>query len=159
MSQAERVPLRKVVVGVGNPLRRDDGVGVWVARRLQGTSGWVAIPAGLAVENVLGKLETLAPQLLLVVDAAELGLPAGEFRRLPWEWRGRMFTSTHGLPLEFLFARLSGLTGELVLVGVQPEELDWGEGLSPPVAAGAQRLVELLRSGRWQDIPTAAGSP
>ncbi len=88
MREEDRVRGSRVVVGVGNPLRRDDGAGVWVARQLAGAPGWVTIPAGLALENVIGKIEKLPPKLVVVVDAAELGLPPGEFRRLPWEWRG-----------------------------------------------------------------------
>ncbi len=153
MREEDRVRGSRVVVGVGNPLRRDDGAGVWVARQLAGAPGWVTIPAGLALENVIGKIEKLPPKLVVVVDAAELGLPPGEFRRLPWEWRGRMLASTHGLPLELVLGRLSQEVENLELVGIQPGELGWGEGLSPQVAAGAQRLVELLLSGRWRDIP------
>ncbi len=64
-----------------------------------------------------------------------------------------MLASTHGLPLELVLGRLSQEVENLELVGIQPGELGWGEGLSPQVAAGAQRLVELLLSGRWRDIP------
>ena len=74
--------MRRAVLGVGNPLRRDDGVGVEVAAGVRGTD-WEVLTAGLSVENALGIVRRLAPDLLVVVDAAEMGLPPGSVRRLP----------------------------------------------------------------------------
>lgn len=147
--------MRRVILGVGNPLRRDDGVGVWVAQRMHGT-GWQAIPAGQSVENALGVVRRLAPDLLVVVDAAEMGLPAGTVRRLPVEGSARMLGSTHGLPLPFLLATVLDHVKEIVLVGIQPQDRSLGEGLTPPVRAAAAGLVTHLRDGTAADIPPLA---
>lgn len=145
--------MRKVLLGVGNPLGRDDGVGVWVAERLA-DSDWTTVPAGQAPENVTGLLRRLCPDLLVVVDAADMRLPPGSFRRLPLSGVEGMLGSSHALPLSFLLSLLRELAREVVLIGVQPADLSLGEGLSPEVAAGADRLTALLREGRLSEIPS-----
>lgn len=144
--------MKRAVLGVGNPLRRDDGVGPWVAQHLEAT-GWTAYVAGATPENILGKIQRDAPRCLVVVDAAELRLPPGTFRRLPTSAAPSMVASTHGLPLSFILSLLDDAVEQLVLVGIQSKAIESGEGLSPEVEAGARRLVSLLVSGNLDDIP------
>ena len=142
----------KMLIGVGNPLGRDDGVGVYVAQLLQGEPGWIAVPAGPALENALSLAERLRPELLVIVDAADMGLPPGSFRRLATESAPRMLGSTHALPLDFALKLVQEVAGEISLIGIQPHDLSLGEGLTPEVKEGAERLASLLRSGAWQEI-------
>ncbi len=148
--------MARAILGVGNPLRRDDGVGVWVAERMRGT-GWEVIVAGLSVENALGTVRRFAPDLLVVVDAAELGLPPGSARRLRLEESARMLGSTHALPLPFLLSTVGDRVGKIVLIGIQPADRSLGEGLTPEVRAGAEGLVVRLLAGDLGAIP-ALGS-
>ena len=145
---------KKMLIGVGNPLGRDDGVGVYVARAMAGDSGWWAIPAGLALENALGLVERERPELLVIVDAADMGLPPGSFRRLPLERAEEMLGSSHALPLGFLAGIIQRAAREVVLIGVQPADLSLGDGLSPEVKKGAEELVALLRVGKLEEIPS-----
>ncbi len=132
---------------------RDDGVGVYVARAMAGDSGWWAIPAGLALENALGLVERERPELLVIVDAADMGLPPGSFRRLPLERAEEMLGSSHALPLGFLAGIIQRAAREVVLIGVQPADLSPGEGLSPKVKKAADDLISLLKSGKLELIP------
>ncbi len=149
-------PVARAILGVGNPLRRDDGVGVWVAERMRGT-GWEVIVAGQGVENALKTVQRLAPDLLVVVDAAEMSLPPGRVRRLPLDQSERMLGSTHALPLPFLLSTVRDRVGEIVLIGIQPADRSLGEGLTPEVRAGAEGLVVRLLAGDLGAIP-ALGS-
>jgi len=146
--------VRRVILGIGNPLRRDDGVGLWVAERMTGTD-WEVIPAAQSVENALGLVRRLAPDLLVVVDAAEMGLSAGRVRRLPIEAGERMLGSTHALPLPFLLSTVRDRVGEIVLIGIQPADRSLGEGLTPPILAAGEDLVAVLRHGHLEQIPAA----
>ncbi len=141
--------ISKVLLGLGNPLGRDDGVGFRVAEALQG-SDWLSIPT-TALENVLGVVEKKKPEKLVIVDAAEMGLPPGTIRRLPLTSCEKMWGSTHGLPLPFLLSLAQAK--EVVVIGIQPKEYGMGEGLSPEVAEAAQRLVRLLLENREEEIP------
>lgn len=141
--------MRKVLLGLGNPLGRDDAVGLYVARSLR-ASEWLAIPTP-TLENVWGKVEKVKPDELVIVDAAEMGLPPGSIRRLPLQKGAEMVGSTHGLPLPF-FLSLVG-TKEVVFIGVQPKEYGMGTGLSPEVRAAVDSLVRFLREGSEGGIP------
>jgi hypothetical protein len=74
------------IVGIGNELNGDDGAGVWVLRNLKDVIGRVAdspvliIDAGTAPENVTGALRKFAPELILLIDAAQLNEPPGTAR-------------------------------------------------------------------------------
>ncbi len=139
-------------LGVGNPLRQDDGVGLWIGRRLA-AHGWTVYLAGTTPENIVGKIQRDRPHTLLIVDAAELDLPPGTVRRLPVHAAPAMLTSTHGLPLPFLLSLLQDSVRNLVLVGVQPALLEPGEGLTPAVKAAAELLLSTLAWGELDSIP------
>ena len=70
-----------VVLGVGNFLHGDDGAGPAVAAGVLalGLPGVSAFDCGTAPENFTGVVRRLHPDLLVVADAADMGLPAGSF--------------------------------------------------------------------------------
>ncbi len=144
--------MRRVLVALGNPLRRDDGVGLKVAELLQ-DSAWEVIPAGSSPENVASLVARHRPDVLVVVDAAEMGLPPGEVRVLPHEEAPMMTGSTHALPLSFFLELWRGQAGEVVLIGIQPADRGIGEGLTPEAEAAAQRVAEALSQDRWRQLP------
>ena len=123
-------------------------MGLRVAEALRGTE-WLSIPAP-ALENVWGLVEKEKPEKLVIVDAAEMGLPPGTIRRLPLKKGAEMLGSTHGLPLSFLLSVVH--VPEVMLIGIQPKEYGLGEGLSPEVRAAAEALIHLLRENREHDI-------
>ena len=69
-------PPRLAVVGIGHELRGDDAAGVRVARALQSrfptSDALVAIDAGSAPENHTGALRRFKPDLVLLIDAAQI---------------------------------------------------------------------------------------
>ena len=137
--------MKRLLLGVGNRLSSDDGVGPTVAASLAGAEGWTAIDCGTALANASGIVSRESPDLLVLVDAARMGLAAGAVRRLPTDGTDRMLASTHGLPLPFVIDRMRAHVGEVILLGIEPASLALGEALSPEVATAAEWLVERLR--------------
>ncbi len=144
--------MTRLIIGVGNRLSRDDGLGPNIVERLRGTD-WETIDAGTAPENVTGKVRGIHPDLLVIVDAARMGLSPGSIRRLPSDETDRMLASTHGLPLSFLISQLAGAADRIILLGVEPQDLSLGEGLSPPVQAAVESLAATLKEGKLEEIP------
>ena len=149
-----------LVIGVGNPLMSDDGVGQRLLEAL------VARCAPLdGVEFIDGG--TLGLMLLPRVERCDglLALDAANVGGLPGDWRvyeGEDFDalvrlprcSVHELGLRDLLdaARLTGaLPARRALVGVQPDRLGWGMALSPPVAAALPAALEAAAAilQRW----------
>jgi hydrogenase maturation protease len=138
-----------LVVGLGNPLRGDDGIGVRVAQAL------IARPLPAGVEVVDGGTQGLALVNLLedrrraiLVDAANVGRAPGEFVRftpdevkLLGEGRGLSIHEA-GLRDVLLLAEVLGvLPAQVVILGVQPANLEWDQDLSPAVQAALPELV------------------
>jgi hydrogenase 3 maturation protease len=111
------------------------------------------VDCGPALENASGLVVRESPDLLVVVDAARMGLAPGSIRRVPLPARDRMLASTHGLPISFVWERIASAVGRTVLIGIEPGDLSFGEGLSPAVAAAADALVARLRAGGVDEIP------
>lgn len=139
-----------VVLGLGNRLRRDEGLGVCALERLYAR---YILPPGVQIVDggVLG-LELLAyvesARRLLVLDAALTDGEPGSLLRLEGDeapaYLG-MRASPHeiGLPDLLAVAQLQGRRPEsVVILGMQPETIELGWGLTPAVASRLDRLVD-----------------
>jgi len=147
------VPRPTVVLGVGNLVRGDDGVGLHAVRALAA----MALPAGVEVVEgdtaPFDALSTVGPVgKLIVVDAAEMGEPAGTIRRLtPADLAAgeAAQVSLHDLDLLWALEALRA-TGhepdEVVIVGVQPASMEWSLELSPAVRAQLAAVTEAVLS-------------
>jgi hydrogenase 3 maturation protease len=160
---------RLLVMGVGNPLRRDDGVGLEVVRRMRGRVGGEVelLECEGVAENYLEEVERLAPTHLLLVDAALLGKRPGEARLVTSEELPVETVSTHLLPLRIFCEYVRETVGaEVALLCVQPKDTDFGEGMTGELVEAAERLAETLSrvvrdlcGGREEekDVPGGSG--
>jgi len=135
------------VVGVGQELNGDDAAGVQVAQALSrrqraGRSdasrpvpfSLLVIEGGHAPENCTGAIRRFTPDLVLLVDAAEMGDPPGTIRWLDWHEAVGLDASTHSLPASMVARYLVGeLSCEVALIGIQVQDTSLGAGISPPV--------------------------
>ncbi|MGO8875356.1 MAG: hydrogenase maturation protease [Acidimicrobiales bacterium] len=142
-----------LVIGVGNPYRRDDGVGIAVIERLRE----VGVPSLDLVEES-GEPVALVQRwsgrdTVVLVDAVESGAPAGTLHRFECvggEWDvapPAAAVSTHGIGVAEAVAlgdALECLPRHLVLYGIEVGDVGNGVGLSPEVAAALDTLVDDL---------------
>lgn len=139
------------VIGVGNRFRHDDAAGLEVAARLHALK-----PAGVRVVEEEGEPGSLLEAWAgideaLVVDGISSGAPAGRMHRfevgkepLPVE----LFRpSTHALGVADaveLARELERLPRRLAVYGIEGENFEAGEGLTPMVEIAVQELVDEL---------------
>ena len=135
---------RTLVLGLGNAVLTDDGVGIHVVRRLGADAG---LPRGVTLRDGgtigLGLLPEIADaDALIVVDAAELHAAPGAvevFEGAEMDaWVGRCKGSVHEIALSDVMtaAALSGSRPERrALIAIQPEILSWGTEPTDAVAA------------------------
>jgi hydrogenase maturation protease len=136
-----------IVIGVGNPYRRDDGVGPWVVDRLRERG-----VADALLATSLGETTELidlwdGADLAIVVDAIRTApTHPGRVHRLSvFNPPGERSRAAHGLDLgeAVELARVLGrLPDRLVLYAVEAADVDLGVGLSREVEAGAASLVD-----------------
>ena len=137
---------------MGHELRGDDAAGVTVARALQTliatsdradrSSAVLVIDAGPVPENHTGVLRRFRPDLVLLIDAAQMDGSPGTVRWVAWQNTSGFSASTHTLPPYILADYLTAeLGGEIVLIGIQPADTSIGGPLSPAVQASIDELV------------------
>lgn len=140
---------RFLCIGVGNPYRSDDGVGPYIARRLEERD-----LGGAEVITASGEAATLAELWkrkgeVIVFDATCSGAPAGTIRRfeakktpLPHSF---FASSTHHLGLAEaveLSRSLGNLPESLLIYGVEGHNFQTGEDLSSEVRQAGDHIVE-----------------
>jgi hydrogenase 3 maturation protease len=142
-------PSKVAVLGIGHELRGDDAVGIVVARGLEplaASRDWLlVIDAGPVPENFIGTLRRFKPDLVLLVDAAQLDERPGSVRWVDWRDTVALTTSTHTLPLTVLCSYLvSELGCEVAILGIQPTCTVIGASLSLSVRRAAHSIVRAL---------------
>ena len=147
-----------LVLGIGNILLRDEGVGVVVARRIEAAreSGDMVIPPDTRVVDggTLGL--DLLPMIedadqVVMIDAVDLGQAPGTVSILRDETvqaalSGHVSPHQIGVGDLVAAARLMGIMPpRLTLVGIQPGEIAIGLELTEPVAAAVDVAIDLVR--------------
>jgi hydrogenase maturation protease len=153
--------MKTLVLGLGNPILRDDGVGLRVAQALRLVLA--NLPGVEIDENTWGGLRLMERLVgydrVIVVDAMCTGAPAGTVRLLsPDEVPTRRSASPHdtSLPVALELGRRVGLSlpesADITLVGIEALDVDnFGEDLSPEVEAAIPVAVQTI-----QDVLTDA---
>ncbi|HNQ88119.1 MAG TPA: hydrogenase maturation protease [Verrucomicrobiota bacterium] len=153
-----------VVVGAGNLLMQDDGVGLHVLAvlREEPIPGATLVEMGTAVLHALSEVE--GASRVLLIDAVHGGCPPGTLyvddavgaEALP------ACCSMHSLGLREALRFLSiEPMPRLALIGVEPKTIGYGIGLTDPVRAAVPRVVALVRRtiAGWRGSGDAGGGP
>lgn len=159
---ATRPNPKVAILGIGHELRGDDAAGVVVARELQAIVGATLagrpvgqaqdlplriIDAGAAPEAFTGQLRRFAPNLVIMIDAAQLDQPPGAIHAIEWQDALGLSASTHTLPLSVIAQYLiSELGCDIIIIGIQPAANEFDTPLSPQVRRAADEVIASLQS-------------
>ncbi len=142
-----------LILGVGNPLRGDDAIGVvavqQIATRPDLPPGVDVLDGGTAGLGLIPVLEQY--RRVILVDAVQMGEQPGTVRRFVWDdvrlrERERAL-SLHQSDLNEALALaevLCCLPPVLIVYGVQPQHTDWDQPLSDAVRRALPGLVDAL---------------
>jgi hydrogenase maturation protease len=156
--------LKTLILGLGNEILGDEGVGVHAVRALAAESlpaGVEVIEVGTAILDVLPALQS--PHRIIIVDAMQGLGPAGSVYRTTLDdcSASPMIASLHG----FDILRVLALAGrkdlpEIVVFGVEPAVIDWSMSLSPVVQDAIPHLLNFLHNEfvAWLTPPFHAAS-
>jgi hydrogenase maturation protease len=148
---------RSLVIGLGNPLRGDDGVGPEVIhslrrRRLDGLQ--------LVESDGHDLVEWLAAEgfdQVVIIDAADLALMPGSWVRLTPEVLGATpLGLTHEIGLVEALGLLEAIRirpAPIVIFAVQPAAIGWGPGLSRAVRRAVPAVASAIRRELLQPRP------
>ncbi len=157
-------PGKTIILGIGNTLLGDEGIGIHVLEAFQEKypriNGVEYLDGGTLSFSLASWIERA--EQLIVIDAAEFNQPAGTVRCLHNEamdqFLGQPKRSVHEVSLLDLLdiARLTEcLPKERVLLGIQPEKIDWSEQPSPVVAKAIPVAIAQIENWlrEWRQLP------
>jgi hydrogenase maturation protease len=145
---------KTLIVGIGNLLCRDEGVGVHVIHEMQSTQlpGHIELlDIGTSTMDLISYLEGV--KKLIVIDAMKAGGTPGTIYKcgpedlLP---KGEGSVSLHdiGVVETLTMAKKMGMEMNTVIIGVEPKVLDWGMELSEEVKDRIPSIIEaVLKEG------------
>lgn len=134
-----------VLLGVGNRLRGDDGIGSVIAGRLISISGVNVFDTETVPENYIGKALSTGCDNFLFIDAMDFGEAPGYFKLQEISALYDGYLSTHGSSLTMIIDMLrSEKPIEGYILGIQPEDTSLSEGMSEIVRDSADVITSAL---------------
>lgn len=138
-----------VILGIGNDMRGDDGLGSLLARKLMNMlkdNQYVKVyDGGTVPENFTGAIKRDNPSHIIVIDAVEMNEKPGNIRLIAKNEIANYSISTHALPLSFLIRYLESASGaQIVLLGIQPKNLDLTNIISSEVEKSITYLLKMF---------------
>ena len=152
-----------VLLGIGSELMGDDAAGIIIAEKLnkafkasKTSKKFKALLGSTAPENFTGEIKKFKPSHLVIVDCADMKCKPGEAVILdPDKITGISF-STHRLPISIMMRYLSHFVKcELVVIGIQPKSLKFGQKPSKEVAAAINSVSEAILASLRHCEPSA----
>ena len=130
-------------VGIGNALKSDDGIGIYVCRNINQSEKIKTLIVESGIEKYIGKINSLKPDLLVLVDCTDFNKPAGFFQLIPIEKVQDFTFHTHTISLRRIseFFRM-----KTYLLGIQPQNVNFGEEFSPKVLEAADEIIHEINS-------------
>jgi len=138
-----------VIVGIGNPFRKDDFVGVKIVRNLKrlDSKNVYFIEAETIPESYMQKIVAFKPTHILLIDAGIINRTAGTALLAdPIQLIRKTSISTHTLPLRIFCDYLNQTTAaKICLLIIQPLDTSFGEGLTKTLKNATTNLTTLLQ--------------
>jgi len=132
---------RLLFIGVGNVLKSDDGVGVIISRNIVERPGVSTLTVEVSIENYIGKINSMEPGEIVIIDCMELGSKPGTFRLLTLDKVEDITFNTHNISL----ARLRDFFNyPTYVLGIQPQNVAFGDELSSPVLEAANKIIHQI---------------
>jgi len=137
-----------LIITVGNTLRSDDGIGPYIAEGInKDLKDLILLNTGDKPENVIDQAMALHPGKTIIIDAADFRGKGGEIRLIPNDLIPQNSLSTHTFPLQVVAQLIEEDTGSKVyFIGIQPENVGLGEGLSPSVKEAGDSIIFFINS-------------
>jgi len=133
---------KTLFVGIGNVLKKDDGVGVFISQNLEKNALVDALTVEVSIENYIGKINSLAPEKLILIDCVDFGKDAGYYKLTDLNTMRDFTTNTHNISL----GRLKDLfvVDDIKVLGIQPGDVSFGEGLTQDVEKTAFEVLRII---------------
>jgi len=134
-----------VLLGVGNPLRGDDGAGPKLIRELKNKIDAILLDCGEVPENFLGEIVKAQPDTVIIIDAVDLEKSPGSIAVLEEASLVSTGWSTHRASLRpFIRYVKANTEADVFVLGIQPKAMELGSKISDEVAQTLNLLKHLI---------------
>jgi hydrogenase 3 maturation protease len=138
---------KAVIIGVGNPLRGDDGVGMKILEYLEDMDlpDVMLLNTETVPEAFTGKVSEYEPTHVLLVDAANFRGEPGDAKLISSAQIGGTAVSTHSLPLTIFITYIEKtLNVKVKLLGIQPKRIEFYTEMTPELEEASKKISEIL---------------
>jgi len=139
---------RIVFLAIGSELRGDDAAGLVCANELLKNNppdNFKVLLGHTAPENLTGEIKRFNPTHLIICDAADSGLEAGQIGVIEVERVDGAAFSTHMMPMNVFINYISqGSDLKTLILGLQPENLEFGAEVTQKVQNSAVELAGMI---------------
>ncbi|MBN1695292.1 hydrogenase maturation protease [candidate division WOR-3 bacterium] len=139
---------KTVIMGIGSIVRSDDGVGVFIAEKLDSMGFYNVIIAHQTPEHWLGFISKQNYEKVLIIDSVLFGGEKGEIKLFDIGEISKQFGLTHSSPLHLFsdFVSQEGSVKGIKILAVMPENMDIGESLSPVIERSAGEIIGFFKN-------------
>jgi hydrogenase 3 maturation protease len=136
---------KTVIVCIGNTLKSDDGAAIVLYEKIVGKIHAELINAATVPESYIRRITKLAPSTVVLVDSVDFEGLDGQIKAFTTEQIPEVAFSTHVMSLRLFTDMLERETqAKIIFIGIQPQTLKLGTGLSGSVKSAVNELSELL---------------
>ena len=132
-------------------MRGDDAIGPILARKLKvifkNQKDFIIINAETVPENYTGLIRKEEPSHIIFIDAVEMDMNPGEIKLIESNEIANYSISTHAMPISFMIKYIESFTdAKILLIGVQPKNIDLSNQVSDEVKNGVKELSRILKN-------------
>ncbi len=139
-----------MILGIGNDMRGDDGVGSVLAQELMKLfherENIIVFDAKTVPENFTGAIRAKHPSHVILVDAVKMNKKPGDTQLITKEQIDNFNVSTHAMPLSFLIKYLESTCGaKLIILGIQPKNMNLVGEISMEIQESIDEILKLFK--------------
>ncbi len=136
-----------LLIGMGNSLKADDGIGPEICSLLKETMPDNVIDTGTVPENYIQVIINKAPKLILFIDAIDFGAPPGAIKIFDPCQLSTGGISTHTLSPRLLSDMIAQrIPAKIYFIGIQPKSMMIGYPMSQEVELAKKELLEIFKN-------------
>ena len=142
---------RYAVVGLGNDLKGDDGVGWYVVSKLEKTIGQkddIYFIKTSVPEDHVSEVRDFSPDVVIIIDSADFNGSPGDIRLIGEGEVARTIGGTHTTPvtlfMNLLLKDFEHFAPRIVLIGIQRKQAEFGMPMSKEVKKSGDRIAKLI---------------
>ena len=130
-------------VGIGNALKSDDGIGIYICNNIKQTNNIKTLIVESGIEKFVGKINSIHPEILILVDCTDFNKEPGFIDFLQIERVQDFTVNTHTISVRRISEFFEMKT---YILGVQPENVKFGEVFSDSVLNSANELIKKINA-------------